>query len=499
MRNDAQFYSQTLSPDLANTVRRIPPPENCTEFVTVWAGDPADTGNAEFPPLTRLYAWRSPGGDTWNIDRMTALSCTGNEEPVVTIERKIVADACFFDALYFCHEHETTDTGILGKIAFPGIGDQTGDTPPHYRDVAQKAHQVFSKTRGTIAPAFNGMILIDGDFTASDIQTARKTLALAGPSPDARLLDIFKAPLHDTALTLAKKKEEAALPAVRSQEIASTHAALQNVMNTGKEMTLALSEQARSSDFQIHLHRNTSAPTELLAIGAGVFGPTGIVVTPLATLAFSLGMGPLAAIWVGAAIGGAGALSFIAAKSRKDFESIFSKKSTGATFRCALANFVAAANTLPADLAQEKKLCAEFAKAADFAFHMEYAAAMAQKFSGHKKREQKLQEYMWLIDHAAQVAQMNPDQTAALRESFTSGCLVRRTYSRAVDHQWVAHEWAPRVIDAKDLPADRQGVDLYGYTEHTTKRLGQRVWTLPDEYLGLKGKLRLTATKFEPA
>jgi hypothetical protein len=157
----ASLYTDSLPPEDAATVRRIPAPEGYNKFCTDRLsfdkeGDAAQT-------VIQLRAGKLPGTNIWEINRRSEYGEGGSK----TVDAApVMSGLCFFDALYYCAKFQTTEQN-LGQKTLGHNGKI-----PHYRQAGKKAGQPFDADLGTPVPAVEGEIIGAGRFDGDPYEIA---------------------------------------------------------------------------------------------------------------------------------------------------------------------------------------------------------------------------------------------------------------------------------------------------------------------------------------
>jgi hypothetical protein len=387
------LYTDSLSPDKAAIVRRIPAPAGYNKFCTDRLSFDKEGEAAQ--TVIQLRAGKLPGTELWKINRRSEY---GEGEGKTVDVDPVMSGLCFFDALYYCAKFQTTEQS-LGQKALVHNGKI-----PHYREAGKKAGQPFDADLGTPVPAVDGEIIGSGRFDGDpdEIAAGSNGIKLLSSDPTAGQAGWLPSVLTGMNGNEIASADENNSPTDTDNRLRDKQAhikALNNVTEKGNRLLISFFSASRQ-DF-------ISDKGEFLNLICHTLSTAGI--------------GPLI-------------------KARKlginyVLEDALPVKLVNINLKC----FSKAVAKLP-DV-PEKKACEEFAKVAAYSLHMERAAFLDGKIKCAYFSKGKQRKMISAINKAA--AGLHPgDDTAAqgsaarLMRAFAEGKIKRGDNKKILRAIW---------------------------------------------------------------
>ena len=208
-------HSETLEPELKKIVQAIRARHGAAFRTQAFL--PAHATASQSGIIWR-EAWLNPATGMWvveNYETVPGFCVTENPEAAMKIHKKkktVLADACFFDALYACAEFEFFEKKNGNRIQeqMPGFADKT-----HFRTFAQGEGIPFDGMGMPLAAAF-GRILTDGAFDDEAENVAKASagnmVPVAVAKPESALCDVFSVP------AVWGKQDGLALPQIKVED-----------------------------------------------------------------------------------------------------------------------------------------------------------------------------------------------------------------------------------------------------------------------------------------
>lgn len=379
---NSSLYSQQVDTDLAAIVLRIEGKDD--SFGTDFLGTPGEKS----PACVRLEAWKNPLNNLWQVDRYSRVPGTD----FVKKEIELNPGLCFFDALHYCARFQRVEEE-LGKRP---VHEDWQDEITSYRTAAENAGQVIDQN-GDVHPCAFGRVLTEGFFDKNTLTFARKTKdeAITKAAPSVMLSTVLMDDLFKNNFA-PNEKHDLTEFSIKKRELAND---LHTAMSAGDNLLEVMSDAVKNH-YQNGYKRAFDDPFPMIA------------------KTFSFIAEPVT-----------GGFHFV-----KHLRGKTDRYSATRPYDVAKTAFQRAAMNLPDCL--EKSIAQDFLHAANFAFHLEHAAAVYDLCAQEKKPGSAIQAGLPYVEEAAKVKGLNDTETSRLKAEYLQGNMKPGHYLNLVRYAW---------------------------------------------------------------